>query len=472
MKRFTEVGLLVIIVGCVLAFGGVQPLVYSLMELSTFVLILVLLVYQSRRGKIDIPFPVIVLPLLFFVVLQLVPLPASVVTLLSPWRAMNVAGLISRGSNASWTTLSIYPHDTEVALLKLLAYCCAFVLAAYSFDWNRKGNILIRGLILLGCIEAVYGIVQYLTGFQKIFTYSKRFYTEEATGTYINRNHFAGLLELTLPLVIASAFYSYQITSESRRSRQARRSNTGSSSARYQAVFYLFLAVVMAVALVFSRSRMGTLAAVVSIVLLGLLAQVRVRRKAWALGILLFLACIVGYGLWIGLDPVLARFERIGEPGYLEMEGRLSIWRDGLRLISSYPLTGTGLGTFGVAFRRFQGSLVEYYVDHAHNDYLELTAELGVFGVALLLIPVFYLWGRMVVKFFGASGRYHRSVLLGCVGSICAMLIHTGADFNLQLPANALIFSVLLGIGYKASRVESTEQRSDLARESSARKAP
>src|SRR5205823_2604382 len=67
-----------------------------------------------------------------------------------------------------------------------------------------------------GGFEAAYGLVQYLTGWQKIFTYTKIDYRSDATGTYINHNHYAGFIELALPLVVASVFYFFQLWSEAR----------------------------------------------------------------------------------------------------------------------------------------------------------------------------------------------------------------------------------------------------------------
>jgi len=281
---------------------------------------------------------------------------------------------------------------------------------------------------------------------------------EEATGTYINRNHFAGLLELTLPFVLASGFYSFQIWSERRQAGLDRCASAERSSAGVRSIFYLFLTVIMVVAIIFSRSRGGILAAVFSIVFIGLLAQVKVRQKVWMLGIFLFLVCVVGYGLWIGLDPVLARFEQTREPGYLQLEGRMATWKDALPLVRDYPVVGTGLGTFALGFRRYQTGLVSFFVDHAHNDYLEFAADTGLLGAALLLLPILYLLAKMIASFFNDTRRYRRAVTLGCIGSTLALLIHSVTDFNLQIPANALIFAVVLGIGYKAACLERREE--------------
>jgi O-antigen ligase len=461
MNRLLELVLAVAIVGATLAFGGVQPLTYTLMEFAVFFAVLLLLRKQTRQGVIALRLPL--WPVLFalWVLLQSVPLPSFFIGWICPARLLDpsLSGL-SQGQWV-WTTLSIYPHDSVVASIKFLAYLSAFLLAAYLFDSRKRKSTLLRILILLGCFEAVYGIVQYLTGWQNIFTYTKQFDLEEATGTYINRNHFAGLLELILPFVVASVFYSFEIWSERRHPSVNRHSSLRPSSLGFRPVFYLLLLVIMVVPLVFSRSRGGILAALFSIVFVALLAQLRTRRKVWMLGIFLFLVCVMGYGLWIGLDPVLARFEQMRGPGYLQLEGRVAIWKDALRLVRDYPLAGTGLGTFGPAFRRYQTNLVGNYVDHAHNDYLEFAADTGLLGAALLFLPIVCLFIKMIICFLGDPRRYRRAVTLACVGSTLALLIHSITDFNLQIPANALIFAVVLGIGYKAVCVERRDSASE-----------
>ena len=455
MNRFAEITLALVIVGVTLAFGGVQPISYSLMEVVLFLVTLIIVVRQTLQGEVRLPVPI--WPVLFalFVALQLIPLPTWLVGAISPARLADtkIAGL--EPASPGWMTLSIYPHDTLRTLMRFLAYLAGFLVAAKVFDYRKEKSTLLRVLILLGCFEAGYGIVQYTTGWQKIFTYVKKYDLDEATGTYINRNHYAGLLELVLPLVLASVFYSFQVWSGRRHPLEhSRRASSERSPAAYQAIFYLFLLVLIVVGVMFSRSRMGILVTVFSLVFLAVLAQLRLRRKIWMLGVFFFLVLVLGYGLWIGLNPVLARFESVRDPNYLQMEGRAAIWKDTLQLIRDFPLTGTGLGTFGVAYRKYQKTLVQSTVDHTHNDFLEFASDTGLVGVLLLFLPIFYLLGKMVGAFLGDSRGYRRAVILGCIGSTVGLLLHSITDFNLQIPANALIFSTILGIGYKAASVE------------------
>lgn len=457
IEKLIELILVCCALGATLAFGGVLPLTYSLVEVSLLAALLLFFLKQVRQGEVKLPLPV--WPVLFalWVASTLVPLPSKLVGGLSPARLLD--SLPGIGSSDTWRALSIHPHDTCLALMKLLAYLAAFLLAAHIFDSRKGKSNLIRALVLLGLFEAGYGIVQYLTGWQKIFTYVKKYDLDEATGTYINRNHFAGLLELTIPFAVASVYGSL-------RSWLGARGNTSSGRiqrrGRPQAarwVFDLFLVVVMVVAVIFSRSRTGIVVTVLVILFQALLVQMVVGRKVWLAGVFAFLLCVVGYSLWIGLDPVVSRFEEFQQGGGLRMEARVLIWKDAVNLVREYPLFGTGLGTFGVAFRRFQTSLVEFNVDHAHNDYLQIIVETGTLGFLLLFLPILGLFAGMLGFFWRTTPSYSQSVVLGCLGSTLALLLHSFTDFNLEIPANALIFALILGIGYKVSYLEHAKQR-------------
>ncbi|MBZ5564144.1 MAG: O-antigen ligase family protein [Acidobacteriia bacterium] len=453
MKRVLEIILGTAIVGGAIAFGGVQPLAYSLMEVAIFTAVLLALIQQARSGQIKFPLPLWPALFVLLVTFQILPLPAWLVRVLSPKRFLSLPLAAQSGSGPSWITLSIYPHDTEVALLKLLAYLGVFLLAAYLFDSGTRKSLLVRILIGLGCAEAIYGTFQYLTHTEKILWYKKIYYLGLATGTYINHNHFAGLLEMAGPFVVASVYGAYQYHAGQDSRRRPRRSS-GADVPAARLLFWAFLMLIIVMGVIFSVSRGGIIATLLSIMFMGLLTAFRTRRKAWVTGLLVFLLCMVGYGVWIGLGPVIGRFEEIRETNYLQMEGRLSFWRDSYRIITEYPLTGTGWGTFGVAFRGYQSTWVDTFVDHPHNDYIEVATDTGLVGAVLLWVPILFLFGKMVYSFATDYRRFRSVVTLGCAGSTLALLLHSLTDFNLQIPANAMVFAMVLGIGYKASCLE------------------
>ncbi len=459
MNRAAEIILVIVIAGSALAFGGVLPWTYTAMELGVFTALLLLCLRQTWRGRIKLWVPLASLLFVLWTAFELLPLPFPWIARLEPARFAGPSVAALGALRSGWMTLSIDAAATRTAWLKFLLYLGGFVLAAALFDSQKRQSLVVKGLIGLGVFEAAYGIFQYLTGLHKIFWYTNPEYPFDATGTYINHNHFAGVIELTVPFMVAMIFYSFESWVETRRLGVSRQAAARKTSATFRLLFYVVLVAVALVAVILSRSRAGITSAFFTVVFIGLLAQLKTRRKAWVVGLFAFLALAVGYGVWIGLGPVLSRFEMIQGAHYLEEEGRLQFWRDTLRLIGAYPWTGTGLGTFALAFRHYQTSWLTYVVDHPHNDYLEFAAETGWPGAALLFVPILYLLVRMMVSFLSDARRYRPAVTLGCIGSVLALLLHSAADFNLHVPANALIYAVVLGIGYKAASVERREER-------------
>jgi O-antigen ligase len=196
---------------------------------------------------------------------------------------------------------------------------------------------------------------------------------------------------------------------------------------------------------------MGIFSVLASLILMAALGRLGGGRRAWMVITLLLIAGSMTYALWIGLDPVIRRFEALTPAGPENPYERAAFWKQASGIIRDYPAVGTGLGTFAVAFRRYQTTAVDRLVDHAHNDYVEAATDTGILGAALLFIPIMGLLVKMILAYAGARSAYRRSVLLACIGGTAALLIHSAMDFNLQIPANALLFAVVLGIGSKAT---------------------
>src|SRR6266576_5674983 len=198
MVRMLEVGLVGAVCVAVLAFGGTAPSFFAIAQ----VIILglgVLFILSGRISRITSTHTPIASPLLLvaFVLLQVCPLPVA----LAPLFGRAPDDLVGE----SHFTVSMAQYQTVSHLLLLVTYLVAFFLTlVLCRDPNAKRR-LVFAIVSLGVFEALYGMIQYLTGWQQIFTYVKKYYLEEATGTYINRNHFAGFLEMILPFAVVLA---------------------------------------------------------------------------------------------------------------------------------------------------------------------------------------------------------------------------------------------------------------------------
>jgi O-antigen ligase len=439
MLRIVEVSLILGVVLAVLAFGGTEPISFALVQVL-FLGVAALLVASPKGVTTSVSWQALVVPavLTSVVLLQLCPLPVRLLERLAEHRGP---------AGVQFACLSLQPYSTRTHFFVLLTCFVAFYLTQIvSRDRNRKQRLVVS-LVGLGAFEAFYGLVQYLSGWQRIFTYAKKYDLEEATGTYINRNHYAGFLEMILPFSLALVFYEYRKLGRHQLPpvRSVRKLITRASLQRL--CFWLSIAVVLFAALIFSRSRMGIIAAFASLlVIFGLASVSRFRGKAGLLLCAAFVALTICFAIWVGPGPIVERFENVGQEYTLRGQSRVSIWRGAAELIRHHPWLGTGLGTFPVAYTAVQTTFLGMFVNHAHNDYLELASDLGLPAALILFASIFLVLVRAIRAFLFAERDFERFVALGCVGSIVAILLHSLTDFNLYIQANTMLFSMVLGL--------------------------
>lgn len=427
----------------VLAFGGVEPLGFAPAQVA--VLIAAVAEFWKRGCPRVSRITWWALGILVIIpVLQLAPLPDKILSILSPARmklARQFPATVSSFSLAPVLTINSY--ETQASLLRLVCYLLTFLLAFQNFKLGRAGNALPRVLIGLGVFEASYGLFQYLTGWQYIFTYAKRINTEAATGTYINTNHYAGLLEMALPFLFAGI--CFPILDKHPGGRGSWKQIIAAPLTGRWVVRVFPFALVFA-GLVFSYSRMGLLAGLAGLLVVGFVSVFkRGKRPAYVIMVLV-LALPLAYSAWIGLSVVFYRFNLLVTPGYFSGEQlRPAIWKDTLQLIQDYPVFGTGLGTYRWSSLHYQTVALNLLYDHAHNDYLEFAADLGIPAAVLLFGGLWVLVVRVGRRAVELEHSKDRIVAAGCAGAMTAILIHSITDFNLQIPANAYIFSWIAG---------------------------
>lgn len=445
MRRVVEAGLLAAVVLAVLAFGGTAPQFFAITQGIVLLLGILQLVSGESSVKASPPFPIAIPFLLIALVfLQIAPLPAFL--------ARTFGLTASYGHAHSYFTISAAPYETASGLLSLVTYITAFYLVLVLSEQQKARKHLVLVLLAVSVLEAFYGLIQYLTGWQQIFGYVKKFYLQDATGTYINRNHFAGLVEMILPFAVVFALKQFW-TLRRRSLEEGSRGKEIFSSAEFpRLVFWVFVSAVLFAALASSHSRMGIIACLVSLItMLALAGTSSLSAKARvACGTLFFLS-IVGLALWIGTDPIIRRFETVSGQYNRPGQDRLSIWRDSLRLIGRHPIVGSGLGTFAVVYPSVQTAFLNNLVDHAHCDYLEVATELGLPGAILVFGSIFWILGLTIRHCRSSHDEQEKPMSFACLGSITAILLHSLADFNLYIPANALVFAIILGLAWRGT---------------------
>jgi O-antigen ligase len=411
------------------------------------------------RPKLSFPpfFPAAIL-FLVLITLQLVPLPGALKDFLTPARLPHVTA--SAGS-ADWGRLTANPGKTAIGAM-FLAACLAFCFVLLNaFRHRRWVKLTLTVLLTLGGFEAFYGLLEYWTGRQHIFWYQKIYYLEEVTGTYINHNHFAGLLGPLLLLGIGAfvvrfarfiAGRSYTFA-EDRRSAWKKVTATAQLIRHLPASLALLLSAIglMAVALILSQSRGGLISCAIALSLqVVLLWKLRSRstESLQALGVLALLAAIVGFAL---APRILTRFSYAPR----DAPERFELWQDSARIVRDYPLLGTGLGTYRDILPRYRPQKDFFFVagipqpaaiNYAHNDYLQLLTECGFVGFGLMAWALVATLRHLFSKFANHADWEAAAIGSSLTAGIVAFLLHSLVDFNMHIPANALMFCQLLSV--------------------------
>jgi O-antigen ligase len=185
----------------------------------------------------------------------------------------------------------------------------------------------------------------------------------------------------------------------------------------------------------------------VQIILLGvLIGRQQNRRTALTAGLVVtVVACLM---LWVGGEALVSRVVSIHTEARTELDGglRLTIDRDGMKMFARHPILGWGLGTFATVYPQFRTFFTDKFVNEAHDDYLQLLVETGIigFGIMMWFVVLVYrhAWRKLGDWTLDYNGAVSLAALLGCTG----ILVHSFVDFNLQIPANALLFYTLCAI--------------------------
>ena len=314
------------------------------------------------------------------------------------------------------------PYNTRIELLLLLADLMVLFLAVQAFrtleDW--------RGFVWFGMgfgfLVSLFAILQHLTSNGKLYWIREVRSGGLPFGPYVNRNHFAGFAELVLPLALVAL-----VLGRVRRERWP--------------VVGLF-AVLPIGALFLSASRGGIVSfgAELSVLALVMIERREMGKQLFAGGAVLLVALLLVS--WLGVGQILKRLSSVQ---LLEVSSgkRASMRRDTWRIFLDHPFVGTGLGTLQLVYPPYESLYDGKIVNHTHNDYLEVLAETGLLGgmCCAWFLGVLLVQSLERLRQFNHSfrGALQLSGFLACSG----FLVHSLVDFNLHIPANALLFFLM-----------------------------
>jgi O-antigen ligase len=364
-------------------------------------------------------------------VLQLLPLPVSLVEIAAARELVREVWTFV-GHAPGWATISIYPAATELSALLLLVPLAAFLVGNW-LPWAvvRKLLLVWLGVVLL---QATLGLLQ--VGGLRTWSGTGGA-IDIANGMYPNRNHLAGLLAMSIPIWIALVnLAGARVESASTRQREA-----GVDRKRSLQGLGIGAALIVGLALIFTRSRAGIACGVVAFAFAYLTLAMRSPKQSSLWVALAGFVTLIALAVMVGMAPVIDRFNSLED---LRPQMLASSFDAGL----AYLPFGSGLGTFPDAHQPFQHGH-STWVDFAHNDYVHAFVEGGLLAVLMVMLA-FVAYGQQCKVLVAQRFVEPTQFVQGCAGvSVLAMAMHSLVDFNLRIPANALYFSFLAGIFFR-----------------------
>jgi O-antigen ligase len=431
----------------VLAFGGVYPWAYAV--LAALSALFAVTALAAGGWRVDRGLTCAAAAVLAAVLLQLIPLPRDLLTTVSPAAAAFLEthnlGYALAAQNGVFAPhpLSINPPATQRFVLFFLIVCLLFA-GVRSLAAIRSIRFLVTTVTALGGGVALIGLLQAGVSGTRMYGIWAPQTATAVFGPFVNRNHFAALMLLALPVAMAQCAAHVR----------AMRRQAGESAsvaellgtrAASQTLLCGFAVLLMSAALLMTRSRSGMAGFVV--VLTAVVATVVARRRtrqAFAVAALLAAALAIGVTAWIGWEPLVARFDEL--PGS-RLSGRVDAWSEGVRIAGAFWPVGAGLNTYASAVIAYHDPAVPHSFRTPHNDYLQVLSDGGL----LVGVPVFVLLGLLAARIVRAlrattsQSSFDAWTRSGAAVGMLAVALQEIVDFSLQTPANAVMVAVLAG---------------------------
>jgi O-antigen ligase/tetratricopeptide (TPR) repeat protein len=445
-----------------LAFGTVEPWSFAVMEslsLLAFFLFLLRKKHDRHISFYEVPGLVALALICAFIFAQLVPLPPGIMKIISPGTYNLYSETVFAGGPVRWMPLSIDVKATLSEFFRVVSYAVFYVLTVQLVSKKENLKKAIAAVVIFASVLSFLAILQHILWNGKIYWVRNITQGGSPFGPYVNRNHYAGLMEMIFPLVLSLfLFYKPHIAYKSLRDKLTRAFDLKSTN------IYLLLgfsAVLIATSVFLTLSRSGIVSLSVSLLFFGLMFLARGKdRKRGIVIIVICVLVILSVG-WFGWEPVFERFEKIRNPQGDISELRLVVWNDSRNIIRDFPLFGTGAGSFVDIYPKYRTIPGDRIVDHAHNDYIELLSDGGVVAFALCAWFFVLLLFRSFGVFRKRSETYSVYVFIGCVTGIISILVHSITDFNLHIGANGLYLFFLAALAVSAANTRLREGLND-----------
>ncbi len=388
-----RVGLCILLAFSVLAFGSVEVWSESIVEIGAALLLLLWMFLALRDPALEIRWNPLNWPLLAFCCIGALQLLFHITS---------------------------YPFLTRTELLRAGACWIVFFLATQAFQSRGELQQLAWFLVLFCFAVSLLAIIQYFTSGDEIYWFRQVASGVKPFGPFVNRNHFGGFVELTLPTGLALLMLR--------------------GVKRELVPLTTILILVPISAVVLSSSRGGIVGVAVEICVLtafrlSRLSSEKLRMAPVAAAVI---AAVLLIG-WVGAANAVARFLPKTATG-VSFGKRAAMARGAIDIFLAHPISGCGLGTIVAVYPRYETMYDGKLVDHVHDDYAETLAETGILGGACGIAFLVLLFLNARRNFKAEQGRFSRALHVGAIVAVIGLLLHSFVDFNLHIFSNALLF--------------------------------
>ncbi|MFP5265436.1 MAG: O-antigen ligase family protein [Blastocatellia bacterium] len=433
LDKAVAAGLVAILIFSALAFGSNEPWSVGLFETFVTVLLLLWAVKSVADRRLKVSVPAAAAPIAGLVALGLVQS-------ISWW-----------GGDGRTHSPSMDVEATRGAVAVLIFLLASFIIGANFFVTRGRLGTLANVLVIFGLAMSVFALVQYFTWDGRIYWLRRSAGT--SFGPFVNRNHYAGYMEMLVPVPLALVL-----------ARGVRKESW---------MFYGFASAVMGLTVVVSLSRGGIVSLVAGIALVVIMSAGHERRRARRsqggpradgapvarrssvlirrAGAVAIVAAAIALGtVWIGAEGIINRASESvdqmkGGDAQGELFSRTEVWKDSWKIIRDYPIMGIGLGAYETVFPAYARNNGMLLIDYAHNDYIQVLTDAGAAG-GLLALAFIVLILRAILRGMKSNDSLLAGLAIGCGAGVCSMLVHSMFDFNLQIPSNALLFLFLSAV--------------------------
>jgi len=441
---------LILLIGVSLPFGSFDGFYWTSFGFAASVLLFFAVVLKLVQKKIVTKPLLLALPFISLLVLHAVYiLFQGYFSLSEPLLALSYPE-----AKPEWfievSKLNVVPSNMMAWLGKLIL-SLSFMLLALIFLTNRhRIKVTTYSIILCALIHAGIGMVSSYYKIHLVPVDSIDGHFGISRGLFVNRNHFAALINYGLAMLMISSFYYLYKRSFNEYSFRAM-TVSFLDFVLSNKLIWLFVLAFLAVAMNLSSSRAAVLGFGVSVTFVAIIGSIidkelRSSIKPFILILAVFVSLVV---ISSGETGIITRLKE----GGIDLGERYEQWALTLTIFKKHWLFGTGAGTYPEVFQYYRessGALRDLLYDQSHSHYLHILLEQGIIGFTLWISSLVVVFITFLIGFRKQKSTYSRAVILGVVVGLIVALLQSFVDFNLMIPSLNIYFYTLIAIGYAA----------------------